>query len=157
MSSACRYASLVPGGKAVAAGTILHDWGAHLIDQAPARAGPCRRLTAWVSPAPWNGSTAGHGRIVLEFDGACSRPRPAASAGSARPRWWVVGTHGGLVKYGVDPQEEALHAGDLARAEEPAGHQTILRRPSRSARSLRSGWSRSGGAGIRTTATSPTT
>ena len=36
------------------AGTILHDWGAHLVDQAlQLGLGPCRRLTAWILPAPW--------------------------------------------------------------------------------------------------------
>jgi scyllo-inositol 2-dehydrogenase (NADP+) len=35
-----------------------------------------------------------------------------------RPRFWVVGTTGGYVKFGLDPQEDALQQGDLDRAEE---------------------------------------
>src|SRR5262245_47287547 len=57
-------------GRAASAGTILHDWGAHLVDQAlQLGLGPCRRLTAWVIEAPWDQvDTGGHGRIVMEFD-----------------------------------------------------------------------------------------
>src|SRR5262249_52825625 len=45
-----------------------------------------------------------------------------------RPRWWVVGTEGGFVKYGIDPQEVALRAGDIDGAAEPPQHEGILRR-----------------------------
>src|SRR5262249_58605629 len=53
-SAVCRHA--MPRtwrGRAAQAGTILHDWGAHLVDQAlQLGLGPCRRVTAWLSPAP---------------------------------------------------------------------------------------------------------
>src|SRR5262249_50820255 len=67
----CRYASPRSWrGQVRSAGTILHDWGAHLVDQAlQLGLGPCRRLSAWVIPAPWPGvDSGGHGRIVMEFD-----------------------------------------------------------------------------------------
>src|ERR1700722_265133 len=67
-SSVCRYAPPRSWrGRADAAGTILHDWGAHLVDQAlQLGLGPCRRLTAWLTPAPWeNVDSGGHGRIML--------------------------------------------------------------------------------------------
>ena len=32
------------------------------------------------------------------------------------------------MKYGIDPQEDALRAGDIDRANEPEAHQGILRR-----------------------------
>jgi len=44
-----------------------------------------------------------------------------------KPRWWVLGTDGGLVQYGLDPQEAALRAGDLDAAEEPESNRTLLR------------------------------
>jgi scyllo-inositol 2-dehydrogenase (NADP+) len=46
-----------------------------------------------------------------------------------RPRWWIAGTEGGFVKYGIDPQEEALRAGDIDRASEAPEFEGILRRP----------------------------
>jgi scyllo-inositol 2-dehydrogenase (NADP+) len=130
-SSVCRYAA--PRGwrgRLDAAGSILHDWGAHLIDQAlQLGLGPCRRLSAWVSPAPWEGvDTGGHGRIALEFDTTLFQVETSRICRIDRPRWWIVGTDGGFVKHGIDPQEEALRTGDIDRASEPVEHQGILRR-----------------------------
>jgi scyllo-inositol 2-dehydrogenase (NADP+) len=39
-----------------------------------------------------------------------------------RPRWYVLGDRGGLVKYGLDPQEEALRTGNIGAAVEPPEH-----------------------------------
>jgi scyllo-inositol 2-dehydrogenase (NADP+) len=130
-SAVCRHAPpRTWRGQARAAGTILHDWGAHLVDQALRLGlGPCRRVAAWLTPAPWPGvDTGGHGRVVMEFDGALFQVETSRVCRLDRPRWWVVGTDGGLVKFGVDPQEDALRAGDLDRAEEPPGHRAVLRR-----------------------------
>ena len=132
-SAVCRHAApRAWRGRAAEAGTILHDWGAHLIDQAlQLGLGPCRRLSAWVTPAPWPGvDSGGHGRIVLEFDGVLFQVETSRVCRLDRPRWWVLGTAGGFAKYGVDPQEEALRAGDIDRAAEPAGQIGIVRRES---------------------------
>jgi scyllo-inositol 2-dehydrogenase (NADP+) len=130
-SAVCRFAA--PRGwrgHAAAAGTILHDWGAHLVDQALRLGlGPCRRLAAWLSPGPWEGvDSGGHGRIVLEFDDVLFQVETSRVCRIDRPRWWIVGTEGGFVKYGIDPQEDALRAGDIDRATEPAHHEGTLRR-----------------------------
>jgi scyllo-inositol 2-dehydrogenase (NADP+) len=117
-------------GRRAEAGTILHDWGAHLVDQAlQLGLGPCRRLACWLLPAPWEGvDSGGHGRLILEFDGAIVQAETSRVCRLDRPRWWVVGTGGGLVQYGVDPQEDALRAGDLGLASQPDSHRAILRR-----------------------------
>ncbi|MFO0910339.1 MAG: Gfo/Idh/MocA family oxidoreductase [Isosphaeraceae bacterium] len=131
-SSVCRYAPpRTWRGHADSAGTILHDWGAHLIDQALLLGlGPCRRLTAWVTPAPWPGvDSGGHGRIAMEFDSVTFMVETSRVCRLDRPRWWVLGTEGGVIKLGVDPQEDALRAGDLDHAQEPAEHTMRLRRP----------------------------
>src|SRR5262249_34681996 len=49
-------------GVSASAGTILYDWGAHLVDQAlQLGLGPCRRVTAWLIPGPWGQiDTGGH-------------------------------------------------------------------------------------------------
>jgi scyllo-inositol 2-dehydrogenase (NADP+) len=130
-SAVCRYAApRTWRGHASAAGTILHDWGAHLVDQAlQLGLGPCRRLSAWVTPAPWPGvDSGGHGRIVLEFDDVLFQVETSRVSRLDRPRWWVVGTSGGFVKTGIDPQEDALRAGNLDDAAEPPEHRGILRR-----------------------------
>jgi scyllo-inositol 2-dehydrogenase (NADP+) len=129
-SSVCRYS--MPRswrGKAAEAGTILHDWGAHLVDHAlQFGLGPCRRLAAWVLEAPWEGiDSGGHGRIVMEFDRSIFQAETSRVCRIDRPRWWIVGTEGGFVKFGVDPQEDALRAGDIDQASEPESHLGILR------------------------------
>ena len=92
-------------GSAAAAGTILYDWGAHLVDQAlQLGLGPCRRLAAWMTPGPWEGvDSGGHGRIVLEFDDVLFQVETSRVCRIDRPRWWIVGSEGGFVKFGVDP------------------------------------------------------
>jgi scyllo-inositol 2-dehydrogenase (NADP+) len=130
-SAVCRYAApRTWRGQAASAGTILHDWGAHLIDQAlQLGLGPCRRLSAWVVPAPWPGvDSGGHGRIVLEFDDVLFTVETSRVSRLERPRWWVLGTDAGYIKAGIDPQEDALRAGDIDRADEPHEHRGRLRR-----------------------------
>jgi scyllo-inositol 2-dehydrogenase (NADP+) len=124
-SSVCRYASPRSWrGQASAAGTILHDWGAHLIDQAlQLKFGPCRRVTGWITPAPWSGiDSGGHGRIVMEFDDVIFQVENSRICHLERPRWSIIGTKGALVKFGVDPQEDALRAGSIDAATEPETH-----------------------------------
>jgi scyllo-inositol 2-dehydrogenase (NADP+) len=130
-SAVCRHASpRTWRGKAAEAGTILHDWGAHLVDQAfQLGLGPCRRLAAWITPAPWPGvDSGGHGRMVLEFDGVLFQVETSRLCRLDRPRWWVLGTAGGFAKHGVDPQEDALRAGDIDRAEEWPAQRGLIRR-----------------------------
>jgi scyllo-inositol 2-dehydrogenase (NADP+) len=143
-SSVCRYAPPRSWrGRADAAGTILHDWGAHLVDQAlQLGLGPCRRLTAWLTPAPWeNVDSGGHGRIMLEFDDVLFQVESSRVCRIDRPRWWIVGTEGGFVKFGIDPQEEALRAGDIDRAAESAELEAIVRRAGSDGRAIESRFS----------------
>lgn len=129
-SAVCRH---VPPrswrGRAAEAGTILHDWGAHLVDQALRLGlGPCRRVTGWLTPAPWEGvDSGGHGRIMMEFDDAIFQAETSRVCRLDRPRWWVVGSDGGFIKHGIDPQEPALRNGDLDAASEPPEYQARLR------------------------------
>jgi scyllo-inositol 2-dehydrogenase (NADP+) len=129
-SSVCRYAPpRTWRGSLAAAGTILHDWGAHLVDQAlQLGLGPCRRLTAWLIPAPWEAvDSGGHGRIMMEFDDVLFQVESSRVCCNDRPRWWIVGTEGGFVKHGIDPQEDALRSGDIDRAYEPSELQGTAR------------------------------
>jgi scyllo-inositol 2-dehydrogenase (NADP+) len=130
-SAVCRYAApRTWRGRSAAAGTILYDWGAHLIDQAlQLGLGPCRRLSAWVVPAPWPGvDSGGHGRVVLEFGDVPFTVEVSRVSRLDRPRWWVLGTDASYVQSGIDPQEDALRAGDIDRAAEPDAHRAVLRR-----------------------------
>ena len=130
-SSVCRYAPpRAWRGSLAAAGTILHDWGAHLVDQAlQLGLGPCRRLTAWLIEAPWEGvDSGGHGRIVLEFDGVLFQVESSRICKLDRPRWWIIGTQCGFRQTRHrSPGRIALRAGDIDAASEPLEHQGVLR------------------------------
>jgi scyllo-inositol 2-dehydrogenase (NADP+) len=103
-----------------------------------------------VLESPWEGiDSGGHGRIILEFDRAIFQAETSRVCRIDRPRWWIVGTDGGFVKYGIDPQEDALRGGDIDKAGEPESHQGILRVSSDSGEivesripSLRAHWDR---------------
>ena len=70
-------------------------------------------------------------------------------------RW---GRDGGFVKFGIDPQEDALRAGDIDAAAELAEHEGIIRdRATIRAILSRAGAHRPGATGTSTIATSPTT
>jgi scyllo-inositol 2-dehydrogenase (NADP+) len=128
-SSVCRHAPPRSWrGRAQSAGTILHDWGAHLVDQALRFGlGPCRRLAAWLTPAPWEGvDSGGHGRLVMEFDDLLFQVETSRICRADRPRWWIIGTDAAFVKHGVDPQEDALRSGDIDGALEQPEHEGVL-------------------------------
>lgn len=131
-SSVCRYAApRAWRGDFESAGSILHDWGAHLVDQAlQLGLGPCRRLTSRVIEGPWEGvDSGGYGLIVMEFDHeVIFQIETSRVSRIEKPRWYVVGTDGSFVKYGLDPQEEALRAGDLLKARESDRAIGLLRR-----------------------------
>jgi scyllo-inositol 2-dehydrogenase (NADP+) len=65
---------------------------------------------------------------MLEFDDVLFQIESSRLCRIDRPRWWIVGTLGGFVKYGIDPQEEALRAGDIDRAAESPQFQGLVRR-----------------------------
>ena len=97
--------------------------------------GPCRRLSAWLVPAPWEGvNSGGHGRIVMEFgsdlfdssDQILFQVENSRVCRVERPRWTIVGTLGSFVKRGVDPQEDALRGGNIDAAFEPAEHRAMI-------------------------------
>jgi scyllo-inositol 2-dehydrogenase (NADP+) len=91
-------------------GSLVHDWGAHLIDHAlqlvPA---PIARVYCRIArprPLPEIGNYA---RLDLTFaDGTLYAIETGNLARVPKPRWYVVGDQGALVKHGLDPQERAF-------------------------------------------------
>jgi scyllo-inositol 2-dehydrogenase (NADP+) len=104
-------------------GSLVHDWGAHLVDHA-LRLVPSRleRLSCHVlrpRPEPAIGNFA---HLELLFaDRTLYTIEVGNLARPTKPRWYVLGEEGGLVKYGLDPQERAFQAtgGPDAAAELP--------------------------------------
>lgn len=93
-------------------GGILHDLGAHLIDQAIQLFGPVERSY---------GETANHGPAegadteafvsLLHESGVRSRLWMNGMAAQVGPRFHVLGSASGYTKWGLDSQEPALAAG----------------------------------------------
>lgn len=102
-------------------GGILFDWPAHFVDQAlqlvdsPVESVFCDV----VDVGRWNTDIGNYANLLLRFANGVRYQIEIGNAAKAnKPRWYVVGDQGALVKHGLDPQEEALVAGNIDSAEE---------------------------------------
>lgn len=91
-------------------GSLVHDWGAHLVDHAlqlvPAPVARVYCRIARPRPVPEIGNYA---RLDLTFaDGTLYAVETGNLVRAPKPRWYVVGDAGTLVKHGLDPQERAF-------------------------------------------------
>ncbi|MBI2505284.1 MAG: Gfo/Idh/MocA family oxidoreductase [Candidatus Latescibacteria bacterium] len=99
------------------------DLGAHLLDQAlQLIPGPVERVYARFFEGGWQTDVEDHALCLLSFaNGVEVQVTTSSLARRPKPRWYVMGTKGTLVKEGLDPQERAMVAGQIdAAREEPA-------------------------------------
>jgi scyllo-inositol 2-dehydrogenase (NADP+) len=106
-------------------GGILHDLGAHLIDQAIQLFGPVEQSygeTGTYGPHPDAADTEAFVSL-LHVSGVRSRLWMNGMAAQVGPRFHVLGSKAGYTKWGLDSQEPALAAGvtpsDLSYGNEP--------------------------------------
>jgi scyllo-inositol 2-dehydrogenase (NADP+) len=104
------------------------DLGAHLIDQAlqlvPA---PVARVYSRFHRGCWETDVEDHAHTVISFaNGVDVHLGTSSLARRPKPRWYVVGSRGVLVKEGIDPQERAMIAGDIDAAREDPAHRARL-------------------------------
>lgn len=109
-------------------GGILHDLGAHLIDQAIQLFGPVAESygeTANHGPAPEGADTEAFVSL-LHDSGVRTRLWMNGMAAQVGPRFHVLGSDAGYTKWGLDSQEPALAAGmtpsDPAYGVDPPTH-----------------------------------
>ncbi len=105
-------------------GGFFYDWGAHLIDQilliASSRA---TRIYAEVQYRGWGSSIGSFGKLLIHFEsGLLGQVEIGNLAHGERPRWYVLGDRGCLVKTGLDPQEHAMVRGEIEEAREESKH-----------------------------------
>lgn len=103
-------------------GGIIVDWGAHLIDQAfQLVPGPVASVSCEIQYRRWGAEAGSYVRLLMRFaSGVLYSIEIGNLAAIGKPRWYVLGEDGALIKYGLDPQEPALLAGDItAAAEKP--------------------------------------
>lgn len=103
-------------------GGLLYDLGSHVVDQALALFGPAVRVYA-ESDVRRAGAAADDDTFVAitHANGVRSHLYVSATTAQLGPRFRVLGSRAGYVKYGLDPQEAALRAGARPEAEEPWG------------------------------------
>lgn len=95
------------------AGGLLFDLGSHLIDQALMLFGDVRSVYAELEPR-YEGSAVDDDSFVAltHASGVRSHLWMSSVAPQAGPRFRLLGSRAGYTKYGLDPQEAALRAGD---------------------------------------------
>ncbi len=120
-----------PGGwraEAAQSGGILYDWGAHLVDQTlQLVSSPVVDVWCSIKYGGWGVDIGNYAKLVLRFaDGTAAEINTGNLVRKSKPRWYVVGDRGTLVKEGLDPQEPAMLAGNIDAAQEnPANRARI--------------------------------
>lgn len=94
------------------AGGLLHDLGAHLIDQALTLFGPVREVYAELDRRRSASEVDDDSFVALTHEsGVRSHLGFSIVTAIPGPRFRVLGTRGAYEKHGLDPQEDALRSG----------------------------------------------
>ncbi|SET27706.1 Predicted dehydrogenase [Natronincola peptidivorans] len=92
---------------------ILYNLGSHLIDQALCLFGIPKEITAHVGIQREEAKVEDFFHVILHYEKHKAVLRAGMLVREALPHFIVLGDKGSFVKYGMDPQEEALKAGEL--------------------------------------------
>jgi predicted dehydrogenase len=93
-------------------GGSLYDLGSHLVDQAIHLFGPALAVYAELDFRRDGAETDDDDFVAIEHEGGVrSHLWVSAACPSPGPRFRVLGSTGGYVKHGLDPQEDALRSG----------------------------------------------
>ncbi|MFP8943315.1 Gfo/Idh/MocA family oxidoreductase [Streptomyces fenghuangensis] len=103
-------------------GGLLYDLGSHVVDQALTLFGPAVSVYA-ESDARRPGAEADDDTFIAlhHASGTRSHLWVSSTAAALGPRFRVLGSRAAYVKYGLDPQEDALRAGARPAPGEPWG------------------------------------
>jgi scyllo-inositol 2-dehydrogenase (NADP+) len=102
-------------------GGILYDWPAHFVDQAlqlvPADVGSVFCEIKYRDT--WNTDIGNYAKLLIRFSNdVLYQVEIGNLAAIPIPRWYVLGDQGGLIKYGLDPQEGPMREGRIESAKE---------------------------------------
>lgn len=99
-------------------GGLLYDLGSHLVDQALVLFGPAVSVYAESDVRRPGAEVDDDTFIAITHEnGVHSHLWVSATASQLGPRFRVLGSEGGYVKFGLDPQEDALRKGRRPAAE----------------------------------------
>ncbi|MFF7983258.1 Gfo/Idh/MocA family oxidoreductase [Streptomyces sp. NPDC007901] len=103
-------------------GGLLYDLGSHVVDQALVLFGPATEVYAESVIRRAGAETDDDTFIALTHaSGVRSHLHVSATAAQLGPRFRVLGSKAGYVKYGLDPQEAALREGERPGTEDSWG------------------------------------
>ncbi|MEW2302886.1 Gfo/Idh/MocA family oxidoreductase [Streptomyces sp. NPDC006655] len=103
-------------------GGLLYDLGSHVVDQALTLFGPATEVYAEAVVRRDGAETDDDTFIALTHaNGVRSHLYVSATTAQLGPRFRVLGSTAGYVKYGLDPQEAALREGDRPGASDGWG------------------------------------
>ena len=117
-------------GSKIQSGGILFDWPSHLVDQAlqlidsPVRTVYCDIYYT----DQWNIDIGNYANLIMTYQNDVRYQIEISNlAKSPKPRWYVQGNLGGLVKFGLDPQDLAMKAGNIDAAEQtPENYANVI-------------------------------
>jgi scyllo-inositol 2-dehydrogenase (NADP+) len=92
---------------------ILYNLGSHMIDQALTLFGKPHRVDARVGIQRTDGKVDDFYDIRMEYADKLIILKSSYLVREAGPRYMLHGEHGSFVKYGLDPQEQALNDGGV--------------------------------------------
>jgi predicted dehydrogenase len=98
-------------------GGVLFDLGPHLIDQALQLFGIPDKIFAKIEKQRKTSKVDDYFRLLLSFGKMKAILTAGMMVKDQGPRYIIHGTIGSFVKYGIDPQEEALRKGELPSSE----------------------------------------
>lgn len=107
--------ALKPGAwkeKDVPGAGLLYDLGSHLIDQALCLFGLPETVTADLQQQRPDSVVDDYFEVVLGYGATKAILKAGMLVRERGPRFMLHGTKGSFIKYGMDPQEEALVCGD---------------------------------------------
>lgn len=90
---------------------VLYDLGSHLIDQAQVLFGVPQMITADIRVQREFSQVVDNFELILHYDHLKVTLKSGMLVREPLPRYILHGTKGSFVKYGLDPQEEALNQG----------------------------------------------
>jgi predicted dehydrogenase len=92
---------------------ILYNLGSHLIDQALILFGTPQTISADIRTQRPGGQVPDSYELILDYGLLKVTLKSGYLVREPGPRYTLHGTEGSFVKYGIDPQEEALKAGGI--------------------------------------------
>ena len=102
-------------------GGILFDWPAHFVDQAlQLVSAPVKTVFCDVHyGSRWDIDIGNYANLLIKFENDVRYQIEIGNLAKVpKPRWYVLGDLGGLIKHGLDPQERPMAAGNIDAAEE---------------------------------------